>query len=105
MKHFWSIISRRGYPKYVETQQNIYFPSRLILPKYSIWVAMEFVKDTEPKEIPISHLDTRKDRKDVVCVSYSYNGMKIRIVPVVTISWEPDHFVDGEWEKNTEKKP
>jgi hypothetical protein len=38
-------------------------------------------------------------------VSYSYNGMKIRIVPVVTINWEQGLFVDGEWEKNTEKKP
>jgi len=47
---------------------------------------MVYVKDTELKEIPISHLDTRKDRKDVVCVSYSYNGMKIRIVLVVTIN-------------------
>ena len=66
---------------------------------------MEFVKDIEPKESPISHLDTRKDRKDVVCVSYSYDGTKIHIVPVVTISWEQGLFVDGEWEKSTEKKP
>ena len=65
---------------------------------------MEYVKDTELKEIPISHLDIKKDRKDVAYVSYSYNGMKIRIVPVVTINWEQGLFVDGEWEKNTEKK-
>jgi hypothetical protein len=47
---------------------------------------MVYVKDTELKEIPISHLDIKKDRKDVAYVSYSYNGMKIRIVPVVTIN-------------------
>jgi len=32
---------------------------------------MEYVKDTEPKEIPISLLDTRKDRKDAAYVRYS----------------------------------
>ena len=47
---------------------------------------MEYVKDTELKEIPISHLDTRKDRKDAASVRYSYNGMEINIVLVVTIS-------------------
>jgi hypothetical protein len=47
---------------------------------------MEYVKDTELKGIPISHPDTRKDRKDVAYVRYSYNGMEIRIVLVVTIN-------------------
>ena len=47
---------------------------------------MEYVKDTELKGILISHLDTRKDRKDAVYVRYSYNGMEIHIVLVVTIS-------------------
>ena len=47
---------------------------------------MEYVKDIELKEIPISHLDTGKDRKDAVCVRYSYNGMEIHIVLVVTTS-------------------
>ena len=47
---------------------------------------MEYVKDTEPKGILISHLDTRKVRKDAVSVRYSYNGMEIHIVLVVTIS-------------------
>ena len=47
---------------------------------------MEYVKDTRPKEIPISHLGIRKDRKDAVYVRYSYNGMEIPIVLVVTIS-------------------
>ena len=47
---------------------------------------MEYVKDTELKEILISHPDIRKDRKDVVYVRYSYNGMEIHIVLVVTIS-------------------
>ena len=66
---------------------------------------MEYVKDTELKGILISHLDIRKDRKDAVYVRYSYNGMEIHIVLVVTINWEQGLFVDGEWEKNTEKKP
>ena len=35
---------------------------------------MESVKDTKRKEIPISHLDIRKDRKDVAYVKYSSNG-------------------------------
>ena len=47
---------------------------------------MEYVKDIEPKEILISHLDTKKDRKDAPCVRFSYNGMEIRIVLVVTIN-------------------
>ena len=47
---------------------------------------MEYVKDTELKGIPISHLDTRKDKKDAVYVKYSFNGMEIHIVLVVTIS-------------------
>ena len=47
---------------------------------------MEYVKGTKPKEIPILLLDTEMDRKDVVFVRYSYNGMEILIVPVVTIS-------------------
>ncbi|CAN5611800.1 hypothetical protein BH23THE1_BH23THE1_23680 [soil metagenome] len=47
---------------------------------------MEYVKDTEPKGILIFHPDTRKDRKDVAYVKYSYNGMEIHIVHVVTIS-------------------
>lgn len=47
---------------------------------------MEYVKDIELKGILIFHLDTRKDRKDAVYVRYSYNGMKIPIVLVVTIS-------------------
>ena len=46
---------------------------------------MEFVKDTELKEIPISHLGILRDRKDVVLVRYSLNGI-IRIVLVVTIN-------------------
>ena len=67
-------------------QQNIYFQSRLILPKYSNWVATEYVKDTEPKGIPIPPLDTKKARKGAEYVRYSYNGMEIPIVLVVTIS-------------------
>ncbi len=47
---------------------------------------MEFVKDTKPKGILISPLDTEKDRKDAAYVRYSYNGMEIHIVLVVTIS-------------------
>ena len=47
---------------------------------------MESVRDTELKGIPISHLGIRKDRKDVVYVRYSYNGMANHIVLVVTIS-------------------
>ena len=47
---------------------------------------MEYVKDTELKEILISHLDTPKDRKDAAYVRFSYNGMEIPIVLVVTIS-------------------
>ncbi|CAN5777061.1 hypothetical protein BH23THE1_BH23THE1_18110 [soil metagenome] len=47
---------------------------------------MEYVKDTELKGILISHLDTRKDRKDVAYVRYLYNGMEIHIVLVVTLS-------------------
>ena len=47
---------------------------------------MESVKDTKRKEIRISHLDTRKDRKDAACVRYSYSGMANHIVLVVTIS-------------------
>ena len=47
---------------------------------------MEYVRDTELKGILLSHPDTEKDRKDVAYVRYSYNGMKIRIVLVVTIS-------------------
>ncbi len=66
---------------------------------------MEYVKDTELKGIPISHLDTGKDRKDAVYVRYSYNGMEIHIVLVVTISWEQGPFVDGEWGRNTGKIP
>jgi hypothetical protein len=47
---------------------------------------MEFAKDTELKEIPISHRDIQKDRKDAASVRYSYSGMEIYIVLVVTIS-------------------
>ena len=47
---------------------------------------MEYVKDIVLKGILISHLDTEKDRKDAVYVRYSYNGMEIHIVLVVTIS-------------------
>ena len=47
---------------------------------------MEYVKDTELKEILTSHLDIQKDRKDAVCVRYLYNGMENHIVHVVTIS-------------------
>ena len=47
---------------------------------------MEYVRDIELKGILISHLDTKKDRKDVAYVRYSYNGMEIYIVLVVTIS-------------------
>ncbi|ALI37633.1 hypothetical protein NMY3_03451 [Candidatus Nitrosocosmicus oleophilus] len=47
---------------------------------------MEYAKDTESKEIPISHLDIREDRKDAPYVSFSYNGMKIHIVHAVSIS-------------------
>jgi len=47
---------------------------------------MEYVKDTKLKGILISHLDTQKDRKDAAYVKYSYNGMEISIVLVVTIS-------------------
>jgi hypothetical protein len=46
---------------------------------------MEYVKDTEPKGIQTSHLDTRRGRKDVVYVRYLFNGMEIHIVLVVTI--------------------
>jgi hypothetical protein len=47
---------------------------------------MEYVKDIEPKGILIFNLDTRKDRKGAAYVRYSYNGMGIHIVRVVTIS-------------------
>lgn len=47
---------------------------------------MEYVKDTRPKEIPISHLGIRKDRKDAVYAKYLYNGMEIHTVLVVTTS-------------------
>jgi hypothetical protein len=47
---------------------------------------MEFVKDTKPKGIQISPLDTKKGRKDAAYVKYSYNGMEIRIALVVIIS-------------------
>jgi hypothetical protein len=47
---------------------------------------MEYVKDTELKGILISNLDTWKDRKDAAFVRYSYNGMEIPIVLVVTTS-------------------
>jgi len=47
---------------------------------------MEYAKDTEPKEIPKSLPDTKMDRKDLVFVRYSFSGMEILIVPVVTIS-------------------
>ena len=47
---------------------------------------MEYAKDTELKGILVSHLDTLKARKDVAYVRYSYNGMEIHIVLVVTIS-------------------
>ena len=47
---------------------------------------MEFVKDTRLKEMLTYRLDTRKDRKDVAYVRYSYNGMENRIVHVVTTS-------------------
>ncbi len=57
---------------------------------------MEYVKDTELKGIIITHLDARKDKKDAANVRYSYNGMEIHIVLVVTISKELDHFVGGE---------
>jgi hypothetical protein len=66
---------------------------------------MEFVKNIELKGIQTSHLDTRRDRKDVVYARYSFNGMEIHIVLVVTTSWEQDHLGGGEWERNTEKKP
>ena len=66
---------------------------------------MEYVKDTEPKEILTSHLDIQKDRKDAAYVRYSYNGMEIHIVLVVTISWEQGHFAGGEWGRNTGKIP
>jgi hypothetical protein len=47
---------------------------------------MEYVKDTKPKEIQISHLDTKMVRKDVVFARYSYNGMEIPTVLVVITS-------------------
>jgi len=47
---------------------------------------MEYVKDIGLKGIPVSHLDTGKDRKDAAYVRYSYNGMEIHIVLVVTTS-------------------
>ena len=47
---------------------------------------MEYVRDTEPKGILMFHPDIKKARKDAVCVKYSYNGMEIYIVLVVTIS-------------------
>jgi hypothetical protein len=47
---------------------------------------MEYVRDTELKEILISHLDIEKDRKDAAYVRYSYIGMEIHTVLVVTIS-------------------
>jgi len=47
---------------------------------------MEYVKDTELRGIPISRRDTRKARKDVASVRYSYSGMEIPISLVVTIS-------------------
>jgi hypothetical protein len=46
---------------------------------------MEYVKDIKPKGILIFHPDTKKARKDVAYVRYSYNGMKIHIVHAVTI--------------------
>ena len=47
---------------------------------------MEYVKDIKPKGILISPLDTKKARKDAAYVRYSYNGLEIHIVLVVTIS-------------------
>jgi hypothetical protein len=47
---------------------------------------MEYAKDTELKGILLSHSDTQKDKKDVAYVKYSYNGMEIHIVLVVTIN-------------------
>ena len=47
---------------------------------------MEYAKDIEPKGTPASHLDTRKDRKDVAYVKFSYTGMENHVVLVVTIS-------------------
>jgi hypothetical protein len=47
---------------------------------------MEYAKDTKPKGILPSHLDTGKVKKDAVFVRYSYNGMETHIVLVVTTS-------------------
>jgi hypothetical protein len=44
------------------------------------------VRDTKLKEILIFHPDTKKAIKDAAYVRYSYNGMEIPIVLVVTIS-------------------
>ena len=66
---------------------------------------MAYVKDIKPKGILLYHPDTKKARKDAAYVRYSYNGMEICIVLVVTISWEQGHFVGGKWERNTEKRP
>ncbi len=57
---------------------------------------MEYVRDTEVKGMGISFQDTRKDRKDAAYVRYSYNGMDIHIVHVVTTSEELGLFVGGE---------
>ena len=47
---------------------------------------MAYVKDIKPKGILLYHPDTKKARKDAAYVRYSYNGMEIGIVLVVTIS-------------------
>ena len=64
---------------------------------------MEYVRDIKPKGILLYHPDTKKARKDAAYVRYSYNGMEICIVLVVTISWEQGHFVGGKWERSTGK--
>jgi hypothetical protein len=47
---------------------------------------MEYVRDIKLKGILLSHLGTEKDRKGAAYVRYSYNGMEIHIVLVVTTS-------------------
>ncbi|VFJ14363.1 conserved protein of unknown function [Candidatus Nitrosocosmicus franklandus] len=54
---------------------------------------MVFVYDSKQKRtLPFLH-GMPKDKKDVVFVKFSYNGMKTNIVLVVTISLGQDHFV------------
>jgi hypothetical protein len=44
------------------------------------------VKDSKQKEIILYHPDIERDKKDAVSVRYLLNGMKMHIVPAVTLN-------------------